>query len=371
MKLRPDVFEVSRRLVKRGHKVVVLTSKAYGAPSYEVIEDVEVYRVPVFTFPNIFYFIPFFPLLISKLLKICRKHKIEILHFWCYEYPNSILAPFMRKRLANLPFVLTVISFPGLNWRYGTKIVDVIALIYTQTVGRLIIRCMDHVVVLGKSLIKYAKWMGVPEDKLSICPLGIDVNSFIPKKSVRVVREEFGISISDTMIIYVGRLAKVKGVVYLLKAARHLCNRSKNIKFLIVGDGPLRSSLEKFSNNQTIFAGWRNDVADLLNASDALVLPSLSEGLPMSMLEAYAIGKPVIATNVGAIEDVVINGETGLLVQPGDWKKLADALWYLIENQNMRRKMGMKGKDHVMKYYRWERHVIDEYERIYGLSRIA
>ena len=365
MKFRPDIFEVCRMLVKRGHNVVALASKTYGAPSHEVIDGVEVYRVPSLSLPNMFYFVPSFFHLITELSKICREHNIEILHFWDYEYLTSTSAIFLRRKLKNLPFVLTVIAFPGLNWHYGLKTIDTIGLIYTYTIGKAILKTMDHVVLLGRSLFEYALEIGVPYDKISINSFGIDFEAFRPKKQSDMVRRELGISPSDKVIIYVGRLAHIKGIAYLLEAAKHLCKSMENLKFLIVGDGPLRSRLEKMKNKQIIFAGWRNDVADLLNISDIFVLPSLSEGLPVSLLEAYTLSKPVIATTVGAVPDLVINNKTGLLIEPRNREKIEKAISYLLKNPELARIMGNNGKRFVEKHHNWDC-IMNKYEEIYN-----
>lgn len=364
VKLRPDVYEVSRRLTRRGHKVVVLTSKTYGAPSYEVIEGVKIYRVSSIALPKIYYFIPVFPRFITKLIEICRKFNVEIIHFWNYEYLTSVLVLLMRKKLRKIPFIMTIIGFPGLNWKYGVKIIDLIGLIYTYTIGRAILKTVDNVVLLGKNLVKYALWMGVTSYKISINSLGIDIQEFKPRKRADEIRKELGILSKEIVIAFVGRLEPVKGVKYLLKAAETICRKTENVRFLVVGDGPLRSKLQDCSDAQIIFTGWRNDVADLLNASDMLVLPSLSEGLPISILEAYAVGKPVIASNVGAVSEVVIDGYTGLLIPPKNWKQLADVLLYFISNLESMRRMGIHGKKLVEKKYKWD-NILDTYEQIY------
>lgn len=364
MKLRPEIYEISKRLVKRGHKVVALASETYGTPRHEIIDGIEIYRIPSIDFPDVFYFIPSFSHLVNTLLTICKQHNIQIVHFWNYEYLTSTLAFLLRKKLTNLSFVLTVIGFPGLNWHYGVRTIDMVGFIYTYTIGKLILGAVDHVVVLGTSLIKYAKWMGIPDDKISVCPLGIDLETFRATKSSKIIRDEFGIGSSDIVIIYVGRLEQVKGIAYLFEAAKNLSKRFKNIRFLIVGDGPLRSKFEKHSDPQTILTGWRNDVANLLNAADIFVLPSISEGLPISILEAYALERPVIATNVGAVANTVVNRETGLLTQPADWKGLAKAISYLVENPEVRHKIGIRGKEYVKEHFDWEC-ILDKYEEIY------
>jgi len=364
IKLRPDIYEVSRRLTQRGHRIIVLTSKTYGAPTYEVVDDVEVYRVWSVPLPKIYYFIPIIPMFMTIMFKLIRKYSVEIVHFWNYEYLTSVLSLLSRKKLRNIPFVMTIIGFPGLNWKYGVKIIDFIGLIYTYTIGKAILKAVDHVIVLGKNLVRYATWMGVKRDKISINSFGIDLQEFKPRKRADEIRKELGVPPDEIVISFVGRLEPVKGVKYLLKAAEAVCKKAEHVTFLLVGDGPLKSEIKLNLYSKIIFTGWRNDVADILNASDILILPSLSEGLPLSVLEAYALGKPVIASNVGAVSGVVIDCYSGLLVPSRDWKQLANAILCLISNPTLAQEMGKRGRAIIETNYNWH-NILEKYERIY------
>jgi glycosyltransferase involved in cell wall biosynthesis len=209
--------------------------------------------------------------------------------------------------------------------------------------------------------------MGVPAKNISVNSFGVDLQEFLPKKTANEVRRELGISPTEKVVIFIGRLEPVKGVKYLLEAAREICGKMDNIKFLLVGDGPLRLKLQASPNSQIIFTGWRDDVSDLLNASDLMVLPSLSEGLPLSILEAFAIEKPVVATNVGAINEVVLNEWNGLLVPPRDSRRLAKAISRLICSPDLMLKMGKHGKDLIKEKYDWD-DILDRYEEIYACA---
>lgn len=368
MKFRPDILEVSKGLVKRGHNVIALASKTYGAPHYENIDGIEVHRVSSIALPNIFYFVPSFSGLMKELLQIYEEHNIDVFHFWNLDYLTSAIAFFLRIKLKHVPFVLTILGFPGVSWHYGLRTVDALGLIYTHTIGKLILRSMDRVILLGKSMMKYALWAGLSQDRISVNSFGVNFQDFIPKRSREEIRRQLNVSFSDKVIAYVGRLAPVKGVVYLLEAAEHLCKDMKDLKFVIVGEGPLGSRLRKFESPQIIFTGWRNDVNNVLNAADIFVLPSLSEGLPVSILEACALGKPVIATNVGAIPDLVANEKTGLLVASKNSMEIEKAIRYLLENPEIAYAMGVKGKEFVNKHHNWDG-IINEYEALYDSFR--
>jgi glycosyltransferase involved in cell wall biosynthesis len=129
-----------------------------------------------------------------------------------------------------------------------------------------------------------------------------------------------------------------------------------NAIFVLVGDGSERASLEAQAarlgiGDRVIFLGYRDDVAELLASCDLLVLPSLYEGLPLSVLEAMAAGKPVVATSVGGTPEAVLDGETGFLVPSRDPTALVRAIQRLLKDACLRRKMGMAGRRRVQRNF--------------------
>jgi len=154
------------------------------------------------------------------------------------------------------------------------------------------------------------------------------------------------------IVLSVARLDAQKGHTYLLAAIRHV----PNAIFVLAGDGPERACLEAQADrlgigDRVIFLGHRNDVADLLASCDLFVLPSLYEGLPLSLLEAMAAGKPVVATSVGGTPEAVLDGETGFLVPPRDPAPLVGAIHRLLADACLRRKMGLAGRLRVQRNF--------------------
>jgi len=147
-------------------------------------------------------------------------------------------------------------------------------------------------------------------------------------------------------------------------------------ELLVVGDGKLRPVIEKQIARLGLckyvrLLGTRTDVPNLLSASDILVLASLWEGLPGVIAEAMASGLPVVATNVGGIPELVVDGKTGLLVPPGDATSLADALSRLIDDPDLRYRLGVEGYHRISTYFRWEDKV-SKLEQVYSdLSRLS
>lgn len=181
---------------------------------------------------------------------------------------------------------------------------------------------------------------------------GIDADAFLPSRPTEAVRRELGLAPGDRPVAVVARFTEQKGHVHLLEALPAVAARVPAVRCLLVGDGPLRPALEARAAALGLaglcrFTGARDDVADLLAAAEIAVLPSRSEGLPFVLLEAMALGKPVVATAVGGVPEVVENGDTGLLVASGDVPGLAAALTRLLAEPEAARAMGARGAARV------------------------
>jgi glycosyltransferase involved in cell wall biosynthesis len=149
-------------------------------------------------------------------------------------------------------------------------------------------------------------------------------------------------------VLTVARLDEQKGQRYLLEAAAQV----PQARFVLAGDGPLRTSLEAQARSLGLeqrvkFLGYRSDIPDLLAGCDVFVLPSLYEGLPLSILEAMSAGKPVIATQIGGTDEAVIPNETGLLIPPADPAALAAAIRKLLDDRPFARRLALAGQARV------------------------
>lgn len=180
--------------------------------------------------------------------------------------------------------------------------------------------------------------VGIPASRITTITNGIDVHRYSSAQSSRaVLRNELGLAADQPVIGCVGRLESVKGHTYLIRAARAVCQRHLRAMFVLAGQGQLREALERevselgLSQNVS-FLGYRDDVSSVLAALDIFVLPSLSEGLPLSLLEAMAAGTPVVASNVGGIPEVISDGYSGLLADSGDAASIAGKLLALLDN---------------------------------------
>jgi len=206
--------------------------------------------------------------------------------------------------------------------------------------------------------------------KLTVIRNMIETDRFANVENPIDFRHKWGVDDSTVLIIVVGYLEEIKGHDYLLQALPNIVRHHPNILVALVGDGELRKQFEHQvrENNmghKVLFAGWQEDVPSILATSDILVLPSLSEGLPFVVPEAMAAGLPVVATRVGGIPEAVIEGRTGFLVKPASVFELEQALVRLLDDPNLMRDMGARGKQRAFQEFNVERMVGDTC-KLYG-----
>ena len=192
---------------------------------------------------------------------------------------------------------------------------------------------------------------GISGDKITLVKSCIDIKR-LDNAEIKDVRSELGIPDAATVIGNVAHMADHKGQIYLIRAAAIVKKRYPDIRFVIVGDGELRSELESAAselglNEAVTFTGFRKDVPSFLASFDIFAFPSHLEGLGTSILDAMAFAKPVVSTTAGGIPEVVSAGINGLLVPPKDPEAFANALIKLIENKELRESFGRAGRNIV------------------------
>jgi glycosyltransferase involved in cell wall biosynthesis len=150
------------------------------------------------------------------------------------------------------------------------------------------------------------------------------------------------------VILCAARLTEVKGVEYLVRAAALVHERHPSIRVMIAGDGPDRTALADLAGEVApgivTFIGHRDDLPQLLASADMVAIPSLAEGLPLMLVESMAAGRPIVASRVGGLADVLANGETGLLVPPADPTALAEALIAVVESPELATRLGERAR---------------------------
>jgi glycosyltransferase involved in cell wall biosynthesis len=186
---------------------------------------------------------------------------------------------------------------------------------------------------------------------------------------MRRLRSEFGVGEDEFVIGIVGSLYPVKGHAYLFHALRTVLVHHPKTRLLVIGQGDLEQALkqevlELGIERAVSFLGLRNDVPRILPLLDLFVLPSLSEGLSVALLEAMSAGVPVIASKVGGNPEIVVNGETGYLVPPQRPEELASRIIEFMSNQESSRLMGERGRERVAREFTTAR-MLERYQDLY------
>ncbi|HUG90901.1 MAG TPA: glycosyltransferase [Planctomycetaceae bacterium] len=229
---------------------------------------------------------------------------------------------------------------------------------------------VDRHVCVSRGVADYSiNTGGLAAEKVAVIPNGVDVERFASARAADLT--QFGIPPDCRVLLFVGRLDPQKAPEVLIDAAAAagVLPAHRDVHLLLVGDGPERERIvERIRacpiSDRVHLAGQRDDVAELLQASFALVLPSRWEGLPNAVLEAMAAGRPVVATAVEGTTELVARQSTGLLVEPGSVKDLAETLGWLLDHPDEAHRMGLNAQGVVRQSFTWER-CAQDYERLY------
>ncbi|HLK08256.1 MAG TPA: glycosyltransferase family 4 protein [Candidatus Angelobacter sp.] len=298
---------------------------------------------------------------VRQIEECIQEDGIELLHTHGYK---ADLYGYVAARRSGKPIVATCH-----NWVGGTAALG----IYNH-LDRMALKRFHGLAAVSDSVAQRLINSGVAVKKIRTIANGIDVEAFGRARPLPVFDFD-----GNKVVSMVARLDLQKGFEYLLRAARELCGAFPGLKIVIVGEGPDRQAIESMIQrfglqSSVILAGQHSDMPGIYAAMDVFVLPSLNEGLPMTILEAMAASRPVIATRVGAIPTVIKDGETGLLVDPGDVNGLRDALARLLADSDLCRRIGSAGHDWVSRNYTSEAMALkyrQMYDEVLGTPAIA
>lgn len=291
-----------------------------------------------------------------KRLRSARPDLLHIHHVW----PAADRYLTLLAMLAGVPRVVITEHIEGQSHSSGQR-----------ALKRSELRRADAVTaVCGAVADTLVRDYGVDRERVRVVANGAEVpNEASEQLAAREVRQQLGARANRPLWLCVGRLEEQKGQTYLLEALGLLRDRGLNFVAAFAGEGSDRAALERQVterklHNQVQFVGQVEAIGPMLAAADAVVLPSLWEGLPLSLLEALVRGRPVIATAVGGIPEVVDHGRNGVLVPPRDAQALADALAAFHERPHASLEMGARAAAHVREHHTWDR-VAQRFEAVY------
>jgi glycosyltransferase involved in cell wall biosynthesis len=332
------VLTLAEKLRERGHEVLVLCP--HGRP---LVGELKARGLPARA-PRTTGKVD--PIMLTRLIRWFRGEGWQVVHT---HLSTASLLGSLAARVAGIPAVATV---HGLNTRtcfaWASALVAVSNAVKQHLVGQ-----------------------GVPPDTITVIHNGVDLKLLSRAYHRTELRRQWGVPEEAPLLVTVGRLAPEKGHRDLLQALHLLASRPewRELRLLMVGtgarQGPLRAEAEALGlAERVVFAGFQRDVPPFVQAADVFVLPSVREGLSLSALEAMALARPVVACRVGGTPEVVVDGQTGLLVSPAAPAELAEALAHLLHHPDLAQEMGRAGERRVREAFDLEQ-TVTKLENLY------
>lgn len=354
------VHYLSKELQNLGHDITVITARYdKSLPKEDVHEGIKVQRTKQIM--NMFS-TPVTPILKQEILD----QEWDIVHTHAPPPLSSYYVAKAKKRAEKMgkgfPLIMTYHCDLEIPVTFGNAITD----LYRFTFGNYTLKRCDEVLVSTETYAATSK--AVWKSHAKVIPLGVDIDRFNPDNKGDKIREEHGLGDSK-VVMFVGRLAFHKGVNHLIEAA----GIYKKAKYLIIGSGPKESSFKRMAaaspnSKNIIFAGKvpKKDLPSYYAACDTLVLPSVSrlEAFGLVTLEALSSGKPVIASDMPGMREVVVDGVDGYLAEPLNAHDIAEKIKVLLEDDKLRRQFGANGRLKVEERFTWPR-VTKMVEKIY------
>lgn len=332
------VYNLSKSLINDGHTVEVITSNVPQGRTREVMDGIPVRRLTCIGEPLRNPLVPSIFLLWNELKKFDVIHLHNVYSFTALSLP-------ILKRFCKIPLVLTHHG----QLMFGEPMKDICVRLYEKSAKQVILNSVDKTVALSESDARCISSHGdalahhrtpIPHRDVVSIPNGYDGKKFHPMDTRRC-REALGLPFDKKVILNVGRLyGAVKGHEHLIEAMSSIVKKREDVLCVIVGPGRLYATLQQqirslgLEDCVTLAGGKPHDEIPLwLNACDLFVLPSLSEGNPTVMFEAFGCGKPFVGTRVGGVPEVITSDEYGLLVDPADSEDLAEKILVALDRE--------------------------------------
>jgi glycosyltransferase involved in cell wall biosynthesis len=353
-------YYLALEMTKRDHKVNVFTTSIDSKDSFERYTHMNVYRYGTkfkVEGGNVSFGLFTKPL----------SYDGDVVHAH-FSTPPAEIAALQYAKKRKLPVVLT---YHG-DWQesFGGIIRRMALHFYNKNLLNIVLSHVDVIISPSQYYIYDSRFLAKYRDKIVVIPNGINIENFDIQYSKKECREKLGLPIDKNIILFVGSLIRYKRPDILVKAMRIVAKKAPDVELVFVGDGNMKSDLVELSTKLGTkkyikFAGFvKHDITPLYyKASDILVLPSITEVFPLVLLEASASGLPMVVSDLNTFKCIIKDGYNGIIVKRDDAKSFAEAIIYLLENENVRRRMGERAKEKA-KEYSWEK-IAEKHEDVY------
>ncbi len=296
-----------------------------------------------------------------RLMKIIRDKRIDVIHSHGY-MPDFF--GLVAAKLAKRPIVSTVHG-----WTSSTR--SVMAYEYIQ---KKILRYFDIVIPVSQQINDDLLQSKISPSRLRKLNNIVAFDDFSDENTVTDLKERYKIGPRTQTLGVIGRLSKEKGHIFLLQALAMIRKDFPDIRLFIIGDGDQEAKLRQFVkaeklDHQVHFCGFQNDVFQFYRLIDIFVLPSLTEGIPLVLLEAMYFNKPIVATDVGGVPELIKNGYNGALVRPRDSSALSEAILKLLQNRHYAKKLAENAHESFLRTNnpnKWIKIIQEIYQSLYS-----
>jgi len=362
---------VAEHMARLGHEVHVVTRRNDAAglnrfpnlPAEAVENGVHVHRVRLVRIPYVQTLSLIGPMT-RQAMELHRRRPFDMIH--AHAFPSLVVGARLQ-RATQVPLLITV---HGVDLAYfpGSPVTNAVVKWLTRPAlprARLV-QAVCH------SLAERARRLGARE--VVVVPNGVDTAMFKPGDRA-ALRQQLACEPDDKLIVCAARLSAEKCHEILLHSVAELRRRGLPVRLLLIGAGPMKDALQRKARELELaahvqFVGYlpQDKLAQYLAASDVFALPSLAEGLPVSILEAMACGTAVVATHVDGTPDIITDGQNGFLVPPGDVAALTARLEQALSDDALRQRLADAGLQRIRERFCWEK-VLQEMETVY--ARVA
>lgn len=348
--------ELGKRLADLGHEVhFISTSLPFRLNTIQpkiYFHEVEVNHYPVFQYP------PYDLALANKMADVIDREKLDILHVH-YALPHAICAILARNIASHPVKVVTTL--------HGT---DISVLGVDPTLKKMIeygINESDAVTAVSKSLAQQTNDMLKIQKDIQVIYNFIDEKEYY-RKELPLIKKQYHISDDEKVFIHISNFRKVKRIQDVVKTFNKI-QQKISAKLLLVGDGPEKPYIYKLVNDlglndNVLFLGRQKNISDLLSISDVKLLFSEKESFGLVLLEAMACGVPCIGTNIGGIPEVIDHGQTGYLVEVGDYQSAAEFAIQLVTNEDLYKQFSKRAIAYAQEKFCSDK-IIQQYVKIY------
>jgi glycosyltransferase involved in cell wall biosynthesis len=363
-----SAFELSKALANRGHKIEVFTTNAYNQnTNFKSIPSVQTtYGFQVNYFNNTFRYGNLF--VSHSMIKALRKKtgEFDLVHTHYGRQIHDFTLGYYAS-LYNVPLILQARGdIPRIMTRQRSK------LLYDTFFGSKLLKKASKVIALSQTEVEQYESVGVKKEKIVVIPNGINLNEYNNLPQRGIFRNRFSIPEDQKIILFLGRLHPIKGIDILLKAFSRIMKEANDIILIIAGpdDGYLSTCQEMVRQlkieKKVVFTGalFGTKKIEAYVDADVFACPSRYEIFGNVVLESYACSKPVVASRVGGLKEIVFHGKTGLLVKPEDEVDLSSALRLILKDDKTRSSMGSQAKKVVIDKFSLNK-TVDKLETTY------